>query len=99
GGLQHGHYDLALLVTDWLAEANAAGALEDLNPWQQRIPIHQWSEGWPRSLVQPLIFNGHLTSLPWHDGPECLVYRTDLFNDPEHKARFEAQLFRELAPP
>ena len=98
-GLQHGHFDLALLVTDWLAEAHAAGALEDLNPWHQRIHVHQWPDGWPRSLIQPLIFDGHLTSLPWHDGPECLVYRTDLFSDPEQQAAFKAQFFRELAPP
>jgi multiple sugar transport system substrate-binding protein len=99
GGLQHGHFDLALLVTDWLAEAHNAGALEDLNPWQQRIHIHDWPDGWPRSLVQPLTFDGRLSSLPWHDGPECLVYRTDLFNDPENQSAFRAQFFRELRPP
>lgn len=99
GGLQYGHYDLALLVTDWLAEAHGAGALEDLYPWQQRIPIHEWPAGWPRSLVQPLLFGDHLTSLPWHDGPECLVYRSDLFSDPAEQNAFRAQFFRELAPP
>ena len=99
GGLHDGRYDLALLVTDWLAEAHAAGALEDLHTWQHRIPIHEWPQGWPRSLVQPLIFGDHLTSLPWHDGPECLVYRTDLFEDPTNRAAFRAQFFRNLAPP
>jgi multiple sugar transport system substrate-binding protein len=98
-GLQHGHFDLALLVTDWLAQAHAAGALEDLNPWHHRIPIHDWPDGWPRSLVQPLIFDGHLTSLPWHDGPECLVYREDLFQDPAARSAFKAQFSRDLAPP
>src|SRR3569833_4530671 len=52
-GLQHGHFDLALLVTDWLAEAHAAGALEDLNPWHKRIHIAGWPDGWQRTLVQP----------------------------------------------
>ena len=99
GGLHDGHYDIALLVTDWLAEAHGAGALEDLNPWQQRIPIHDWPHGWPRSLVQPLIFGDHLSSIPWHDGPECLVYRTDLFQDPAARDAFRQQFFRELAPP
>jgi multiple sugar transport system substrate-binding protein len=98
-GLQHGHFDLALLVTDWLAEAHAAGALEDLNPWHQRIHVHQWPEGWPRSLVQPLILDGHLTSLPWHDGPECLLYREDLFQDAAARSAFKEQFFRDLAPP
>jgi multiple sugar transport system substrate-binding protein len=99
GGLHDGRYDLALLVTDWLAEAQAVGALEDLHPWQKRIPIHEWPQGWPRSLVQPLTFGDHLTSLPWHDGPECLVYRTDLFDDPGNRSSFRAQFFRDLVPP
>ena len=42
GGLRDGHFDLALLVTDWLAEAHAASALEDLHHWQQLIPLHDW---------------------------------------------------------
>jgi multiple sugar transport system substrate-binding protein len=99
GGLRDGHFDLALLVTDWLAEAHTVGALEDLHPWQQRIPIHDWPHGWPRSLVQPLLFGDHLSSLPWHDGPECLVYRTDLFQDPAARDAFRSRFFRELAPP
>ena len=98
-GLHDGHLDLALLVTDWLSEAHGSGALEDLHPWQKRIPIHEWPQGWPRSLVQPLVFGDHLVALPWHDGPECLVYRADLFQDPERQAAFKAQFFRELAPP
>ncbi len=47
GGLQEGHFDLALLVTDWIAEAHSAGALEDLHLWHQRIPLHDWPDGWP----------------------------------------------------
>jgi multiple sugar transport system substrate-binding protein len=99
GGLRDGHFDLALLVTDWLAEAHAGGALEDLHHWQQLIPIHDWPAGWPSSLVQPLILGDYLTSLPWHDGPECLVYRTDLFEDPGNRAAFRSQFFRDLLPP
>jgi len=99
GGLHDGRFDLALLVTDWLAEAHAASALEDLHHWQQLIPIHDWPGGWPRSLVEPLLFGDHLSSIPWHDGPECLVYRTDLFEDPSTRSAFRSQFFRDLAPP
>jgi multiple sugar transport system substrate-binding protein len=98
-GLRDGRFDLALLVTDWLAEAHAAGALENLFHWQQLIPLHDWPGGWPRSLVQPLTFGDHLTSLPWHDGPECLVYRTDLFADPGARTAFRSEFSRDLAPP
>ncbi len=99
GGLHLGRYDLALLVTDWLAEALAAGVLEDLNHWQQRLPIHDWPHGWAPSLVQALVFGDHLSALPWHDGPECLVYRTDLFADPARLDAFRSQFGRDLAPP
>ena len=99
GGMRDGHYDLALLVTDWLAEGMAAGAFEDLLPWHQRIPAHDWPQGWPRSLVEPLVFGNRLSSLPWHDGPECLVYRSDLFGDPTRREAFRSQSFRELTPP
>jgi len=99
GGLRDGQFDLALLVTDWLAEALANGSLEDLHPWHARLPLPGWPEGWARSLVQPLIFGDKLSSIPWHDGPECLVYRADLFADPERRSAFQAQFGRELAPP
>jgi multiple sugar transport system substrate-binding protein len=99
GGLREGRFDIALLVTDWLAEGLAAGALEDLQPWQIRFPILDWPVGWARSLVRPLMFGEKLSSLPWHDGPECLVYRSDLFSDPARQSNHRAQLGRELAPP
>lgn len=99
GGLRDGRFDLALLVTDWLAEGLAAGSLEDLSPWQQRLPIPGWPEGWAPSLLRPLVFGEKLSSLPWHDGPECLVYRSDLFDDPARRDAFRAELGRELAPP
>lgn len=99
GGLRHGEFDLALLVTDWLAEGCAAGAFEDLNPWHAREPLPDWPDGWAKSLVEPLIVDGVLSSIPWHDGPECLVYRADLFLDLERKRRFREVFGRELAPP
>jgi multiple sugar transport system substrate-binding protein len=98
-GLRQGTFDLALLVTDWLAEGMAAGTLEDLNPWQQGRPIADWPDGWPRSLVRPLTFGDRLSSLPWHDGPECLVYRSDLFSDPRRREAYRNQFGRELVPP
>jgi multiple sugar transport system substrate-binding protein len=99
GGLQRGDFDLALLVTDWLAEGVKTGALEDLNQWQRRTPIPDWPDGWARSLVRPLVFGEKLSSLPWHDGPECLVYRHDLFADEQLRAAHRIALGRDLEPP
>ena len=99
GGLREGRFDIALIVTDWLAEGLASRALEDLHPWQRRLAIPGWPSGWPSSLVRPVIFGETLSSLPWHDGPECLVYRSDLFADPARRAAFRVKFGRDLAPP
>ena len=99
GGLRQGRFDIALLVTDWLAEGVAAGALEDLQLWQNRIPIPDWPSGWAHSLVRPLVLGQRLSALPWHDGPECLIYRSDLFADPTRQVAHRAQFGRELSPP
>lgn len=99
GGLRDGCFDLALLVTDWLAEGMAAGALEDLLPWHALAPLPDWPGGWARSLVRPLLFGDRLSSIPWHDGPECLVYRSDLFSDSVRCTEFAARFGRVLSPP
>ena len=99
GGLLSGQFDLALLVTDWLGECVAAAAVEDLQPWHHHRPIAQWPTGWSPTLVRPLLFGKTLSSLPWHDGPECLVYRSDLFADPNRRAAFRSLHGRDLTPP
>ncbi|MGH8327960.1 MAG: ABC transporter substrate-binding protein, partial [Steroidobacteraceae bacterium] len=38
-GLADGSLDIAFLSTDWLAEAQAAGLIEDLTPHMTRAPI------------------------------------------------------------
>lgn len=99
GGLHNGKFDLALLVTDWLAEGMASGALEDLHRWHGRDPLPDWPDGWAKSLVRPLVFGDQLSSIPWHDGPECLVYRSDLFHDSTVQEEFLRSHGRPLAPP
>lgn len=99
GGLASGRFDLALLVTDWLAECTSSRAVEDLQPRHNHRPIPQWPTGWSPTLVRPLRFGRTLAAVPWHDGPECLVYRSDLFSDPNHRMAFHAEFGRDLAPP
>jgi multiple sugar transport system substrate-binding protein len=36
---------------------------------------------------------------PYHDGPECLVYRKDIFNDTAQQHAYRAQFNKPLAPP
>lgn len=99
GGLRDGRFDLALLVTDWLAEGVASGALENLEGWNQHAALVGWPEEWARSLVRPVLFGKVVSALPWHDGPECLVYRKDLFADEHNQSEFRKRFGRELTPP
>ncbi|WNO54098.1 extracellular solute-binding protein [Stakelama saccharophila] len=78
GGLGDGSWDIAFMATDWLAEAQAAGLLEDLTPHMARAAVPDFPHGWSPSLTGLQGFAGGYWGLPYHDGPECLVYRTDL---------------------
>jgi multiple sugar transport system substrate-binding protein len=98
-GLRNGTWDIGLLVTDWLAEAVAEDALEDLTPWLREKPLPDWPAGWATSLTEPVYFGNQLSSLPWHDGPECLIYRRDLFEDESERRAFREQYGYELSPP
>ena len=78
GGLGDGSLDLAFLSTDWLAEAQSAALLENLQAHLARAPIPDFPAAWSPSLVRLADFAGGLWGLPYHDGPECLIYRKDL---------------------
>lgn len=78
--LASGRWDVAFLNTDWLAEAQAEKLIDDLSPWMAEAPIPDFPEGWSASLTGYQRFAGGYWGLPYHDGPECLVYRRDLLD-------------------
>lgn len=78
-GMKRGDWDVALIVTDWLAEADETGALHDLTPYISKNPPDNFPDGWSPSLLQMQDFSGRVLALPYHDGPECLIYRKDIF--------------------
>jgi multiple sugar transport system substrate-binding protein len=98
-GLRAGRWDLAIFTTDWIGAAINSGAIENLAPWMQANPLPDWPEGWPASLREPLRHGEDFYCIPWHDGPECLIYRKDLFETPEEQKAFANQFGRELKPP
>jgi len=98
-GLRNGTWDIGYISTDWLAEAVDEGAVEELSPYMKQKPVVDWPQGWARSIVDPLMFGDRLYTLPWHDGPECLIYRKDLFEDAGERERFRNQYGYELKPP
>ncbi|ATY32691.1 extracellular solute-binding protein [Sphingomonas psychrotolerans] len=77
-GLADGSFDIAFLNTDWLAEAQAGGLIEDLEPWLAKAPIPDFPDAWSPSLTGLQRFAGGFWGMPYHDGPECLIYRRDL---------------------
>jgi multiple sugar transport system substrate-binding protein len=81
-GLASGDWDIAFLNTDWLAEAVEADLLEDLAPHLVRAPIADFPDAWSPSLTGLQGFGGGFWGMPYHDGPECLVYRKDLIATP-----------------
>lgn len=97
--LGSGDWDLAIFPTDWIGAAVQSNGLERLEPWMEDTPLPDWPQGWPASLREPLRQRDGFYCIPWHDGPECLIYRKDLFTDPEEKQAFARAFGRELAPP
>lgn len=99
GGLKDGTWDIALVVTDWIADAVAGGSLRDLAPMMVTAPVEGFPDGWSPALLRFQQVGDALYGIPYHDGPECLVYRTDLFADPAEQAAFEGRYGYPLRAP
>jgi multiple sugar transport system substrate-binding protein len=72
-------YDVAFVNTDFLAFAHHSQALCDLAEFIRQDPPADYPDGWTASLLGLQNLNGQILGLPYHDGPECLIYRKDLF--------------------
>ncbi|MFC5682061.1 ABC transporter substrate-binding protein [Flavobacterium sp. MAHUQ-51] len=99
GGLRKGDWDIAHINTDWIFDAAKANAVEDLTSFIAKNPPQDFPKGWHNSLLHLQEIDGGIYGLPFHDGPECLIYRKDLFENPIEKENFKKQFGYELAPP
>lgn len=81
GEAQDGTWDVAFLPTDWIAAAQASGLVVDLRPLMGARPIPDFPAAWSPSLLGMQEFAGGFWGMPYHDGPQCLIYRTDLLRD------------------
>ncbi len=95
-GLKNGEWDIAHLSSDWIKEAYNSSAVEDFIPF---IREKNYFTDWPNALIEAQKIDHKVLGIPFHDGPECLIYRTDLFEDRENKNRYWNQYKSELAPP
>ena len=98
-GLAMGSYDVAMISTDWLAEANASQGLVDVAPYLASSPPEGYPEACSESLLRLQRFGDCVLGLPYHDGPECLIYRRDLFEDEAERSRFRERFGEPLAVP
>lgn len=98
-GLVDGVYDVAFVNTDWLAEAHESHALADLSAYLNGSSPDGYPGGWSESLLRLQRFGASTLGLPYHDGPECLIYRKDLFNSPHEQRRYAAEFGNPLEVP
>ncbi|MGB6430280.1 MAG: extracellular solute-binding protein [Candidatus Acidiferrales bacterium] len=98
-GLVRGDWDVAFLDTDWLAHAHASKALLNLAPYVKAAPPSDFPHGWSDSLLRLQSIEGEILGLPYHDGPECLIYRKDLFDDPREQRAYEGRFGEKLRVP
>jgi len=98
-GLKNGDWDIAHVVTDWLFEAWKTGGLEDLAPYINQNPPDDFPDGWSSSLLGQQEFGEAVVGLPFHDGPECLIYRKDLFSDSLELQQFHERYGKPLQVP
>jgi multiple sugar transport system substrate-binding protein len=87
-GLANGDWDVSLINTDWITEAYALNAIEELTPYIVKKAPDNFPEGWSESLLHKQCFENKTYGLPFHDGPECLIYRKDLFESVEEQEAF-----------
>ena len=99
GGLEDGTWDIAFCPTDWLALFHAEELLTDLTPYIEQVLPANFPDGWANSLLQMQRYGEATLGLPYHDGPECLIYRKDLFADAQHRQAFAQQHGRPLEVP
>ena len=98
-GLKNGDWDIAHLSTDWIFDAVNAKAVQDLIPFIALNAPQNYPEGWHQSLLNLQRINNGVYGLPFHDGPECLIFRKDLFEDPKEQSDFKKRFGYELQPP
>jgi multiple sugar transport system substrate-binding protein len=98
-GMASGAWDVAFVATDWIAAMHQLRCAVDLTPLLSKDPPPDYPSGWSPSLLRLQRIDNAVLGVPYHDGPECLIYRRDLFEDPIVQRKFEAAHNRPLTPP
>lgn len=98
-GLKEGKWDIAHINTDWIFDAVNQKAVVDLYSFIAENPPENYPYGWHKSLLHLQKLDNGTFGLPFHDGPECLIYRKDLFESETEKENFKKKFGYELSTP
>ena len=98
-GMTNGDWDIAFVNTDWVSAMEEHDAALDLASLLSSDPPPGWPDGWAPSLRRLQSVGEKILGIPYHDGPECMIFRKDLFEDSVLRHIFESQFCRELEPP
>lgn len=98
-GMAKGDFDIAHINTDWIYEGYLNEDFEILNPYINKNKPEDFPRGWSKSLLGLQRFGWEVTGLPFHDGPECFIYRKDLFESQVEQANYLAKYGKALRVP
>lgn len=98
-GLANGDFDIAHISTDWILEGYSNQDFEVLNPFINKNKPQDFPKGWSKSLLGLQRFGWEVVGFPFHDGPECFIYRKDLFDNEKEKASYQEQFGKALEVP
>ncbi|WP_231490902.1 extracellular solute-binding protein [Pedobacter sp. Leaf170] len=98
-GLANGDFDIAHISTDWVLEGYFNQDFEVLNPYINKNKPRDFPKGWSKSLLTLQRFGWEVVGLPFHDGPECFIYRKDLFESETEKANYQSTYGKALEVP
>jgi multiple sugar transport system substrate-binding protein len=97
--MANGEWDVCFIPTDWIAAMHQTGAAVDLAPLLAGDPVTDFPAGWVDSLLRLQRVGDAILGTPYHDGPECLIYRPDIFSDAAQQHAYREQFRKPLAPP
>lgn len=83
--------DLFLCCTDWLPAAISNNLIQPLNRIFEDEPLEDWPHGWHAAMRKLVVHEDTWFGLPWHDGPQVFMARSDLFESREEQDMFRQQ--------
>lgn len=95
-------FDLALFDSQWKGWLVEGGHILKLNSWLKQnksVSMNDWYSNLVKSYTEYPEGSGNYYMIPLFADTELLMYRKDLFNDPQEKKKFKEQHDYELHPP